>query len=337
MGPGATLRAGSEDGSAGRLAVHERPPADGADLSSSKEPSQRRLIEAGGECLGIMVRSWKQPAAAAVAGEEHHARRLRLELLAVEKELQVFASRLGISNMQLHRLANANLVVDDQSANTLVGLHDVADEEIAAAESGLVFVDDDAEEDTLGQELALRFGKLAGDFLTDLDRRPTAEFEDHVVANLGHHDVGANRSAALAHEDIDGDIAAVDGCAHRALHLRPAIGEEHVLSGLARARSKAADDGRLGGEFRGVDGRQDRRHRCCEWVGKEERCAAVACQFHPLGNEFGRRHGGCAVGRFEPEGLHGCSGQAQTNCGHPGLALEFDGAAQHGIRRGGDE
>ena len=84
---------------------------------------------------------------------------------------EVLVGRVGVADVELHGLADADLLADRERARALVGAEQVADEEVAPAELGLVLVDDEPDVQAAAEQLALLLRGGAGELLEALDRR----------------------------------------------------------------------------------------------------------------------------------------------------------------------
>src|ERR1043166_3761670 len=114
-----------------------------------------------------------------------------------EQLAKILIGRVGVANVELHGLADANVVGDAHGAGVPIDTDDVADEEVAALEAVLVLVDDQTDVHTVLDEVAF----LTVEFLPELlelgERGLAAEFLDDVFVALGDDEVLADGPASL--------------------------------------------------------------------------------------------------------------------------------------------
>src|SRR5581483_978849 len=188
-----------EQRQAGGEAVDEVLPADGAELAHGEEAGQRQRAEQRLHGAGVVVGLVEQPGPAAVAAEEECPRGAGRALASgvLQEQAEVLVGRAGVADVELHRLADADAVAEDQGAALTVQAEDVADQEVAAAERVLVLVDDQADVRALPDELLVARAQLLPELL-ELDRRGLAtQLQDGVLVGAGDDQRLADGPAAL--------------------------------------------------------------------------------------------------------------------------------------------
>src|SRR5204862_27182 len=105
--------------------------------------------------------------AAAVATEEQRRRRFRFPRPAgvLQEDVQVLVGGGGVAHVKLDGLPHANALGDRQRAGRLVEAHDVAHQEIAAAEGILVLADDAADMEAVLDQLLIAWREVLPDLL----------------------------------------------------------------------------------------------------------------------------------------------------------------------------
>ena len=131
--------------------MQEVAAAYGAELTGAEEARERRPVERVGHDPGVVVGGAEQPRAPPVAGEQQR----RFRVVAAYECSEVLVGRGCVAHVELHGRAHVADGPDGDGTALAVGAHDVAHDEIAALELGLVLVDDQAEVKTAGHELAL--------------------------------------------------------------------------------------------------------------------------------------------------------------------------------------
>ena len=187
---------------------------------------------------GVVVGHGEEVAATPVAGEQQR----RLGVDPGQHLPEILVGGAGVPDVELHGLAHRDLLADRQRARALLGTEQVADEEVAPAELGLVLVDDESHVEAAAQQLAFLFRRRAGEVLEALDRRLPAQLLDEVVLAAGDDIGAADRPAALRHERADLDAAAIDEHADRALVDDVVVEHEAVPTRAPRRRRQPADD-----------------------------------------------------------------------------------------------
>src|ERR1043166_2956080 len=119
-------------------AVDEVLASHGAQLALREEAGERDGARGLAHRLGVVVRPAEQAGAATVATEEQATRRRAGRL---KHEPQVFIGAVGVADVELDGLADADVVADRDGAGVAVEADQVADQEIAAAEGVAVFAD----------------------------------------------------------------------------------------------------------------------------------------------------------------------------------------------------
>ena len=112
------------------------------------------------------MRLRKQARAAAVAGEDQAAGGWRRVCVPVrlQERMQVLIGALGIADLELDGLADADAIGNGEGAGLPVEPEDVADQKIAALERALVLVNDEADVQPLLEKLLV----ARSEFLPDL-------------------------------------------------------------------------------------------------------------------------------------------------------------------------
>src|SRR4029453_8299742 len=135
------------------------------------------------------------------------------------------------------------LLADADGPRVAIAAHQVADEEVAAAEVDAVLIDTDPEVHPLLEQRALLVGRARGELTEPIQGRTARELPDEVSLRVGDHVRVADRSAPLRHDggdprpgQDDADGPAVDD---------GVLDDESVAARRARRRRHAADDGDL--------------------------------------------------------------------------------------------
>ncbi len=95
--------------------------------------------------LGVVVGCPEQVPAPAVAGEQQRGLGLGGRSLPDQQPLEILVGGVGVADVELHRRADLEHVVDGDGAGLAVAAQDLADEEVAGPELGLSFVDHPAQ------------------------------------------------------------------------------------------------------------------------------------------------------------------------------------------------
>src|SRR4029453_13047454 len=191
--PGWTSR---EQREAGGEAVQEIAAADRSDLARTERSRQRDRPQQVLHHSGVVVGDGEEVAATSVAREQEGG--VGVDPREHLPEILVRGAR--VPDVELNGLDDRHLLPDRQGARALVGAEQVADEEVAPAELGLVLVDDEPDVQAAAQELALLLRGRAGELLEALDRRFPAQLHDEVLLGAGHDVRAADGPAALRHE-----------------------------------------------------------------------------------------------------------------------------------------
>ena len=130
------------------VAAPDRSDLPGAERSREWDRAEQVLHHAG-----VVVGDGEEVTATSVAREQQRG-------LGVDpgKHLpEILVGGAGVPDVELHGLSHRDLLADRQRALALVGTEQVADEEVAAAELGLVLVDDEPDVESAPQQLPLLF------------------------------------------------------------------------------------------------------------------------------------------------------------------------------------
>lgn len=123
--------------------MHKIGSADWADFTLGEEAGERQTRKRGIHGGRVVVWSIEESRATTVAGKKQTTRRVGARGSRFGKQrLQIFIGRLGVANMQLHRLANAQIIADRKGPEIWISANDVTNQKIATAKSILIFVDD---------------------------------------------------------------------------------------------------------------------------------------------------------------------------------------------------
>lgn len=221
--------------------MQEVAAADRAQLALGEEAGHGGAGGGLGDPGGVVVGGTEEAAPAAVAGEQQHpAGAHRPGPDRREQRLQLLAGGGRVAHVELHGLADRDGVADRQGAALRVGAEEVADQEVPAAELGLVLVDHPADLHAAGKQRLHPGAGAAEQLLQPLHRRTTAKLVDQVAGGAGDGIGGADRAAALAHHRADLDRPAQH---HPDRATRVGVGTEQqpVAAGLGRARRHPAD------------------------------------------------------------------------------------------------
>ncbi len=170
--------------------MHEILAADRADLPHCKEAGDGYWAKDLAKSRNVVVRIGKESEAAVVATEQEGSAEPRASAglpFVKQQATEVLIGGLGVADVELDRLPDPN-DVGDRDPSRLVAPDHVADQEVAALEPLLVFVDDPANVKPL---LVLR-GEIGEDFADDFQRRPAAQFANDVPIDPGHDHGGAD-------------------------------------------------------------------------------------------------------------------------------------------------
>ena len=212
-------------------------PADRPDLAGAERARDRERPEQLVDHAGVVVGHAEEPAAAAVAREEQRG----LGLDAAEQLAQVLVGGRRVADVELHRLADGDVVADDDRARGLVAAEHVAHEEVAAAEVGLVLVDDDAEVQAGTHERPVLLARLGGGVLHAVRSRRARRAPRS----------GCARRASRRRADPPDGSPGTRRCARRRPSTNTptapdgvitlAVEDEAVAAGAARRRGRATD------------------------------------------------------------------------------------------------
>src|SRR5438132_9724830 len=142
-------------------------PADRAEFALREEAGKRDDPGFLTDKAGVVMRLRKQTRAAAVAGEDQAAGGGRRMCVSVrlQERMQVLIGALGIPNLELDGLADADAIRNGQGPGLPVEPEDVADQKIAALERALVLVNDKADVQPLLEKLLVARSELLPDLL----------------------------------------------------------------------------------------------------------------------------------------------------------------------------
>ena len=164
--------------------------------------------------------------------------------------------------MQAHDLARAHLGADGDRAGLGVRADQPAHEEVALDVVGLVAVDDDAQQQPAGDELALLLGELVDRLAQLLERGLAGELADDVALGRRDGQLGADRRRALrdARQQLDAVEAHADGARvddlvaveqHRAVVGRARGGRRRRAPAAAASRRRGSAARRRSGRRTG--------------------------------------------------------------------------------------
>src|SRR5690242_15344027 len=312
-----------EQGEAGREAVEEVAASDRSDLPGAERSRQRDRPQQVLHHARVVIGNGEEVTATPVAREQQRGLRVH----AGEHLPEILVGGARVPDVELHGLAHRNLLADRQRARALVGTEQVADEEVAPAELGLVLVDDETDVQAAAQQLAFLFRGRAGELLEALDRRLPAQLLDEVLIAPGDDVGAADRTAALRYERADLDAAAVDEHADRALVDDVVVEYQAVPTRAPRRRRQPTDDLQAGEVA--VDALEERIDRERERVREEQQAPGRLVERRPA-----RQRG--TVGRLlDPQRDRRERGTVETGCedGEGGVLLDLVGTA--GDRDGG--
>src|SRR4249919_1449099 len=128
------------------VAAPDRSDLAGAERSREWDRAEQVLHHAG-----VVVGDAEEVAATSVAGEQQGS----VGVDPGEHLPEILVGGARVPDVELHGLTDPDLLADRERARALVGAEQVADEEVAPAELGLVLVDDEADVQAASQELAL--------------------------------------------------------------------------------------------------------------------------------------------------------------------------------------
>ena len=147
--------------------------------------------------------------------------------------VQVLVGARRVAHLELHRRPDRYGVAHRDRAGCPIGPEHAPDEEVAALELLLRFVDHDAAVQTLLGELAVG-GRHRPSVVSSRSRRLAAELVDHVAVGASD-DVGAtDRPATLRHDGLRGDVLG-EQHADGPVAVRGAVDEQPVLAGALAA------------------------------------------------------------------------------------------------------
>ena len=196
--------------------------------------------------VGSGPRSWSTtPASWSGTPKNRRPRPLHVNSSAAERVdagqhlAQVLVGGRGVAHVELHGLADGDVVAHHDGAGRLVAAEHVAHEEVAASEVGLVLVDHDAEVQAGAHERAVLLRRRGRAVLHALDRRRPGELLDAVALAAGHHVGLPDRSASLRHDRAHREP--LEEHPDRAGGGDALVEHEAVAAGPARRRRRAAD------------------------------------------------------------------------------------------------
>ena len=105
--------------------------------------------------------------------------------------------------MQLDGLASADKIGNGDGSGIFVASHDVADEKIAAPETGFVFVNHATKQKSVAHEFFVILRKQVDGITNDINSPVSGEFENQIASGAGDDHRFTDGSAALRNHDID--------------------------------------------------------------------------------------------------------------------------------------
>ena len=185
-----------------------RPPI-GPDLARAERAGQRHRSRAAPR---RPTASWSGSANRWVPRPLHVKSSAPAPRHAVEQAPQVLVGGVRVAHLELHGLADLDLLADRERAGRLVDAEQVADEEVAALEVETVLVDDETDVQPLAHELAVLVARGLNNLLQPVHRGLTGELVHEVALGARDRERLADRPAALRHDGADRHVV---GAHHR--------------------------------------------------------------------------------------------------------------------------
>ena len=236
--------------------------------------------------------------------------------------------------MELHRLAGADEVAHRDHTRIGVGAEHVPHEEVAAAEGVAILARGPADVQRGSHEFPINGVEFLKGFPQPFKRRPTAEFDDHVLFRPGDYHRPPHGPAALGDDWPHPDTPA-DHHSDSPGIVGAGAGRERVGAGLVAAARHASDDWHarvllLESADEGIDRKR-------EGIGHEDQGGVGRPLARQTLRPAGEHPAVGSLGVFEREGLNPAAGQAgqPDRHGRPRLLLlatghdALRGAAQH--------
>ena len=123
-------------------------PAHGTDFALRKESSDWNRTHTFLHHCAVMVTAAKETFSSATATKEKRTQRWILVMLGAircEKDMQVIACGLGVTQLELNRLAFLHVISNGDGARLLVRSDKIAHQKISAFEPAPMFIDGDAD------------------------------------------------------------------------------------------------------------------------------------------------------------------------------------------------
>ena len=132
---------------------------DRSDFTGGETSGDRWFLKSFSNDRKIMPAVAEQLLPAAIATHQKYCKRVGMQLLRVQQEMQILVGRLGIADVELNSLSAAWKLADDDAVSILIHPEDASNQKISTSESRLLLIKHRPKEKPALQQVPLILGQ----------------------------------------------------------------------------------------------------------------------------------------------------------------------------------